>query len=160
MRWIPSEVFLLAPELNSTGMVLKVEFMGLSRRNLKGIAGGVAHQFNCSTSYYAYQVVTEKQAKAQIDLLTLNISPSLFNVERNRILAGMCQSTLLGAIAKWPDLELQKAKLDVNFDLASLDGKCIGITVVVALCDERGKLWIGRDSSYIVVDWRERSGKR
>jgi len=42
-------------------MVLEIEVMGLTRRNLKGIAGGVAHQFNCLTNYYAYQAVSEKQ---------------------------------------------------------------------------------------------------
>ncbi len=127
-----------------------------SRRNLKGIAGGVAHQFNCSTSYYAYQAVVNKQPLARIDLLTLNISPELFAVERNRILAGMCQSTLWGAITRWPELELQSAEIVINFDLGSQDGKGVQAKVVVTLCDERGKLWIGEDNSYIIIDWRER----
>ncbi len=141
-------------------MVPEIESKGLTRRNLKGIAGGVAHQFNSSAGYYAYQAVSEKQPQAQIDLLTLSISPSLFDVERNRILSGMCQSTLLGAITKWHDLELQEAKLVINFDLDSFDGEGIGVTVVVTLCDEQGKLWIGRDISYVVVDWRERSERK
>ena len=129
--------------------------MTFSRRNLKGIAGGIAHQFNCSTSYYAYQAVSEKQDQVQIDLLTLGISPNLFDVERNRILAGMCQSTLFGAITKWHDLELREANLVIDFDFESLDGKGIQVRVVVTLCDEQGKLWIGRDSSYTIIDWRE-----
>ncbi len=131
--------------------------MGLSRRDLKGIAGGVAYQFNCSTSYYAFQAVSGNQPYTVIDLLRLRISPRLFDVERNRILAGMCQRTLLGAIRKWPDLKLQRAEMHIDFDLARLDGKGIQVTVEVSLCDELGRFWIGKDSSYIVIDWRERT---
>lgn len=87
----------------------------------------------------------------------MSISPSLFDVERNRVLAGMCQGTLFGVITKWHDIELQYAKLKITFDLDSLDGKGIGVTVVATLSDEQRKLWIGRDSSYVVIDWRERS---
>ena len=90
-------------------------------------------------------------------MLTLSIAPSLFNVERNQILAEMCQGTLFGAITKWPDLELQDAKLVIDFDLDSLDGKGLEVTVVVTLCDEQGKLWTGRNSSYVVIDWGEQS---
>ena len=134
--------------------------MSSSRRNLKGIAGGVAHQFNCSTSYYAYQAVVNKQPLAGIDLLTLTISPELFAVECNRILAGMCQSTLWGAITRWPELELQSAEMVINFALDSLDGEGVKAKVVVTLCDERGKLWIGEDISYVVIDWREREKRK
>ena len=61
----------------------------ISRRNLKGIAGGVAHQFNCSTNYYAFQAVANNQPQIRINLQSLDITPDLFNVERNRILARM-----------------------------------------------------------------------
>nr|WP_320050223.1 hypothetical protein [uncultured Desulfuromonas sp.] len=130
--------------------------MTLSRRNLKGIAGGVAHQFNCSTSYYAFQAVVNDQPQAKINLLSLEITPELFNVERNRIFAGMCQGTLTGAISRWPDLELKSAELVIDFDLSSLDGKGIMATAVVTLCDEGGQQWVSQDHSYIIIDWRER----
>jgi hypothetical protein len=124
----------------------------VTRRNLKGIA----HQFNCSTNYYAFQAVANNQPQTEINLLSLEITPELFNVERNRILAGMCQGPLTGAIRRWPDLELKSAELVIDFDLSSLDGKGIMATAVVTLCDELGKHWFGKDDSYVIIDWGER----
>lgn len=130
--------------------------MTLSRKNLKGIAGGIAHQFNSSASSYAYQAVSNSQSQVSIDLLSLAITPSLFNVERNRILARMCQTTLWRNIKQWPDLEIQFTELVANFDLSSINEEGTWVTVVVSLCDERGKKWVGKDHSYTIIDWRER----
>ncbi|GEM_PF-3765537 len=69
----------------------------------------------------------------------------------------MCQSKLLRAIIRWPDLELQSAQFVIDFDLSTLDEKGVWATATVGLYDEQGKLWVGKDLSYIIVDWREQN---
>ncbi|WP_233249235.1 hypothetical protein [Desulfobulbus oligotrophicus] len=82
-----------------------------------------------------------------IDLLDLRIEPSAFDIERNRILAGMCQRTLIrnaGQLA--PPGAVVTAVLSVHFgiDDYSEDGRSasIGRSVFTAiLTDDRGKEW-------------------
>lgn len=67
----------------------------LGRKPLKNFASGIAHMFACSAQHYAWLAYQNRMPTVTIDLLKLRIEPAEFDIERNRILAGMCQRTLL-----------------------------------------------------------------
>jgi hypothetical protein len=67
----------------------------LGRKHIKSFASGIAHMFSCSAQHYAWLAYQHRLPTVTIDLLDLRIEPSEFDIERNRILAGMCQRTLL-----------------------------------------------------------------
>jgi len=121
----------------------------LGRKYIKGFAGGIAHMFACSAQHYAWLARKHGLSVVTIDLFKLQISPAEFDIERNRILAGMCQRTLsqnIGQLAS-PDF-VTAAVLSVNFGIAEYvpDGgsDVIGRSVfTVLLTDDRGKVWRG-----------------
>ena len=82
-----------------------------------------------------------------IDLLDLRIEPSEFDIERNRILAGMCQRTLFRNFEQLaPPGAVVSAVLSAHFgiDDYSEDSRSalIGRSVFTAiLTDDRGKEW-------------------
>ena len=67
----------------------------LGRKHIKSFASGIAHMFACSAQHYAWLAYQHQMPTVTIDLLELRIEPAEFDIERNRILAGMCQRTLL-----------------------------------------------------------------
>jgi len=67
----------------------------LGRKHIKSFASGIAHMFACSAQHFAWLAYHHRLPTVTIDLLDLRIEPSEFDIERNRILAGMCQRTLL-----------------------------------------------------------------
>lgn len=83
----------------------------------------------------------------RIDLLALRIEPAEFVIERNRILAGMCQGMLLrnaGQLA--PPGAVVSAILSANFGIDDYaeDGHLASIgrsVFTVVLTDDRGKEW-------------------
>ena len=103
--------------------------------------------FSCSAQHYAWQAYQHRLPTVTIDLLDLRIEPSEFDIERNRILAVMCQRTLIrnaGQLA--PPGAVVTAVLSVHFgiDDYSEDGRSasIGRSVFTAiLTDDRGKEW-------------------
>ena len=119
----------------------------LGRKHIKSFASGIAHMFSCSAQHYAWLAYQNQLPTVTIDLLELRIEPSEFDIERNRILAGMCQRTLLrnaGQLA--PPGVLASAVLSAHFgiDDYSEDGRSasIGRSVFTAiLTDDRGKEW-------------------
>ena len=82
-----------------------------------------------------------------IDLMGLQIDPAEFDIERNRILAGMCQRTLLrntGQLA--PPGAVASAVLSAQFGIddhsEEARSSSIGRSVfTVVLTDDRGKEW-------------------
>lgn len=82
-----------------------------------------------------------------IDLLELRIEPAEFDIERNRILAGMCQRTLLRNAGQLAPLgAVVTAPLSARFgiDDYSEDGRSASIgrsVFTVNLTDDRGKEW-------------------
>ena len=67
----------------------------LGRKHIKSFASGIAHMFACSAQHYAWLAYHHRLPTVTFDLLELRIEPAAFDIERNRILAGMCQRTLL-----------------------------------------------------------------
>lgn len=119
----------------------------LGRKHIKSFASGIAHMFACSAQHYAWLAYQHQLPTVTIDLLELRIEPSEFDIERNRILAGMCQRTLLqnaGQLA--PPGAVASAVLSAHFgiDNYSDDGRSASIgrsVFTVILTDDRGKEW-------------------
>ena len=119
----------------------------LGRKHIKSFASGIAHMFACSAQHYAWLAYQRRLPTVTIDLLELRIEPAEFDIERNRILAGMCQRTLLrnaGQLA--PPGAVVTASLSAHFgiDDYSEDGRSasIGRSIFTAiLTDDRGKEW-------------------
>lgn len=119
----------------------------LGRKHIKSFACGIAHMFSCSAQHYAWLAYQHQLPTVTIDLLELRIEPVEFDIERNRILAGMCQRTLLrnaGQLA--PPGAVVTASLSAHFgiDDYSEDGRSasIGRSVFTAiLTDDRDKEW-------------------
>ncbi len=119
----------------------------LSRKHIKSFASGIAHMFACSAQHYAWLAYQHRLPTVTIDLLELRIEPAEFDIERNQILAGMCQRTLLrnaGQLA--PPGAVVKAVLSAHFgiDGYSEDGgsASIGRSILTTiLTDDRGKDW-------------------
>lgn len=119
----------------------------LGRKHIKSFASGIAHMFACSAQHYAWLAYQHRLPTVTIDLLELRIEPAEFDIERNRILAGMCQRTLLrnaGQLA--PPGAVVKAVLSAHFgiDDYSEDGGSASIgrsILTMILTDDRGKDW-------------------
>jgi len=119
----------------------------LGRKHIKSFASGIAHMFACSAQHYAWLAYQHRLLTVTIDLLELRIEPAEFDIERNRILAGMCQRTLFrnaGQLA--PPGAVVTAVLSAHFgiDDHSEDGRSASIgrsVFTVILTDARGKAW-------------------
>jgi hypothetical protein len=119
----------------------------LGRKHIKSFASGIANMFACSAHHYAYLAYKHKMPTVAIDLLALRIEPAEFDIERNRILAGMCQWSLLRNVEQLtPPGAVVSAVLSVHFgvdDYWEVGGAAfIGRSVfTVILTDDRGKDW-------------------
>ena len=119
----------------------------LGRKHIKSFASGIAHMFACSAQHYAWLAYQHRLPTVTIDLLEMRIEPAEFDIERNRILAGMCQRTLFrnaGQLA--PPGVVASAVLSAHFgiDDYSEDGRSASIgrsIFTVILTDDRGKEW-------------------
>lgn len=120
----------------------------LGRKHIKSFASGIAHMFACSAQHYAWLAYQHRLPTVTIELLELRIEPAEFDIERNRILAGMCQRTLLrnaGQLA--PPGAVASAVLFAHFpgiEDYSEDGRSASIgrsVFTVILTDDRGKEW-------------------
>ena len=119
----------------------------MGRKHIKSFASGIAHMFACSAQHYAWLAYQHRLPTVTIDLLELRIEPAEFDIERNRILAGMCQRTLFrnaGQLA--PPGVVASAVLSAHFgiDDYSEDGRSASIgrsIFTVILTDDRGKEW-------------------
>ena len=119
----------------------------LGRKHIKSFASGIAHMFACSAQHYAWLAYQHRLSTVAIDLLELRIEPAEFDIERNRILAGMCQRTLFrnsGELA--PPRAVVTAVLSAHFgiDDYSEDGRSASIgrsIFTMILTDDRGKEW-------------------
>jgi hypothetical protein len=119
----------------------------LGRKHIKSFASGIAHMFSCSAQHYAWLAYQHRLPTVTIDFLELRIEPAEFDIERNRILAGMCQRTLLrNAEQLAPPGAVVTASLSAHFriDDYSEDGRSASIgrsIFTVILTDDRGKEW-------------------
>jgi hypothetical protein len=119
----------------------------LGRKHIKSFASGIVHMFACSAQHYAWLAYQHRLPTVTIDLLELRIEPAEFDIERNRVIAGMCQRTLLrnaGQLA--PPGAVVTAVLSAHFgiDDYSKDGRSASIgrsVFTVNLTDDRGKEW-------------------
>lgn len=119
----------------------------LGRKHIKSFASGIAHMFACSAQHYAWLAYQHRLQAVTIDFLELRIEPAEFDIERNRILAGMCRRTLLRNVGQLaPPGVVTSAVLSVHFGIDDylVDGcsDSIGRSVfTVILTDDRGKEW-------------------
>ena len=119
----------------------------MGRKHIKSFASGIAHMFSCSAQHYAWLAYQHRLPTVTIDLLELRIEPAEFDIERNRILVGMCQRTLLrnaGQLA--PPGAVVTASLSAHFGIDDYleDGRSASIgrsVFTVILTDDRGKQW-------------------
>lgn len=125
-----------------------------NRRNLKNYARGLAHKFACSAEHFAWLAYTHKSPRVTIDLITMDIEPPLFDIDRNRNLAHMCRVGLLGNIRLLaPPATVVAAVLIADFGIDDYrEGEpypTVGTTVfTVTLTDERGRDW----SNFVSVE--------
>jgi hypothetical protein len=121
----------------------------LSRKHIKGFAGGIAHQFACSAQHYAWLAHQYHKQSVTIDLLNLQIEPAEFDIERNRNLAAMCRDNLLRNTEQLvSSAAVVSATLHADFGIGdySVEGGATSIgrsVFTVHLVDDRGKEWIG-----------------
>ncbi len=121
----------------------------MGRKQLKGFAHNLAHQFAFSAEHYAWLAYRYRLPAVTIDLLEARIEPVEFDIERNRILAGICRQTLIRSAGRLtPPGAVVSALLYARFgiDDYSKDGcrESIGRSVfTVILTDDRGKEWRG-----------------
>lgn len=119
----------------------------LGRKHIKSFASGTAHMFACSAQHYAWLAYQHRLPTVTIDLLGVRIEPAEFDIERNRILAGMCQRTLLRNVGQLtPHGAVASAVLSAHFGIGaySEDGRSASIgrsVFTVVLTDDRGKEW-------------------
>jgi len=131
----------------------------LGRKYIKSFASGIAHMFACSAHHYAWLAHQHQMPSVTIDLLELRIGPAEFDIEKNRILARMCQRTLLrnaGQLA--PPATIVSAMLSAHFGIDDYteEGRSawIGNSVfTVILTDDRSKEWrVDLKEEKILVD--------
>ncbi|WP_027389310.1 hypothetical protein [Chrysiogenes arsenatis] len=118
----------------------------LNRRYIKSFASGLANMFAGSALHYAWLALHHQIRAVTIDLLELRIEPTVFDIERNRILAGMCRDLLLRNIRRLASPgAVVAAKLSAHFGIDTyIEGvwPSIGMsTFIVELTDDRGKVW-------------------
>ena len=119
----------------------------LGRKYIKSFAGGIAQMFACSAQHYAWLAYQNRMPTVTINLLELRIEPVEFDIKRNRILAGMCQRTLLRNVGKLAQPgAVVTAVLSAHFEIddysESGHSALIGRSVfTVILTDDRGKEW-------------------
>ena len=119
----------------------------LGRKHIKSFASGIAHMFSCSAQHYAWLAYQHRLPTVTIDLLALRIEPLEFDIERNRILAGMCRSTLRQNCKRLtPPAAVSSAVLSAHFGIDDYadDGyffTSIGRSVfTVTLTDDQGRV--------------------
>ncbi len=115
----------------------------LSRKHIKGFARGVAQKFAWSSQHYAWLAWQNQCPVVTIDLLSLRIEPAGFDIERNRILAAMCQATLLRNLEQLTvPVALLTASLCARFGIENhAEGRIGASLFTVVLCDDQGKTW-------------------
>lgn len=119
----------------------------LGRKHIKSFASGIAHIFTCSAQHYAWLAYQHQLPTVTIDLLELRIEPATFGIERNQILAEMCQGTLLrnsGQLARHGAVASAVLSAHFGIDDYSEDGNSASIgrsAFTVVLTDDRGKEW-------------------
>jgi hypothetical protein len=117
-------------------------------RELKGFAYSIAHKFSCSAEHYAWLALHHREPAVTIDLCSLCISPAVFDIERNRTLAGYCRESLLWIAEKIKPVEIRSAVLSAWFDIDNVkpDGRYAWLAsarFTVTLTDERERVWVG-----------------
>ena len=115
----------------------------LRRKNIQGFARGIAQKFACSAEHYAWLAWQTQCPQVRIDLLSLRIDPAAFDIGRNRILAAMCQETLLRNLAQLTvPIVLTSASLCARFGMDEPTAHHIGDALfTVELNDDQGKTW-------------------
>jgi hypothetical protein len=103
--------------------------------------------FASSAQHYAWLAHKLGISMVTIDLIELRIEPAEFNTDRNRVLAEMCQRTLLRNTQKLtPPGSVRSAVLSAQFDTNDYSegggAPSIGESVFsVILTDDQGKEW-------------------
>ncbi|ABB38647.2 hypothetical protein Dde_1850 [Oleidesulfovibrio alaskensis G20] len=124
-----------------------LEQSNLGRKYIKSFASGIAHMFAYSAEHYAWLAYRYQAPSVTIDIWSQRIEPGLFDIERNRILAGMCQQALQRNVTRLaPPAEVVSATVSARFGIENYlkDGNSasIGRSVFTAvLVDECGKQW-------------------
>ena len=120
----------------------------LGRKHIKSFAAGIAHMFSCSAMHFAWLAYKNRKETVRIDLLTQRISPPEFDIERNRILVGMCKRSLdrniksLAEPGKVISAEMVAVFGVEDYQIES-NLPTIGLSrITVTLTDDRGKNWI------------------
>jgi hypothetical protein len=102
----------------------------LGRKHIKSCASSIAHMFACSAQHYTWLAYQHQTSTVKIELLEIQIEPAEFDIERNRILAGMCRRSLLRNVGQLaPPGTVVSAVLSAHFgiDDYSEDGRAASI---------------------------------
>ncbi|GLQ06281.1 hypothetical protein [Sneathiella chinensis] len=115
----------------------------LGRKYIKSFASGIVSQFVCSAEHYAWLAYDYRVSVVTIDLISLAIDPVEFDIDRNRNLARMCQTTLFQNVRLLtPPGAVTSAVLVARFGIGQQLGDERGPSVFsVILTDDRGKEW-------------------
>jgi hypothetical protein len=90
----------------------------MRRKQLNGIAASMAQKFAASAEHFAYLAALYSKSKIEINLMTSEISPVAFNIERNRNLVRMCVDNLRALV---DEDELSQATLIAQFNYETDD---------------------------------------
>jgi hypothetical protein len=115
-----------------------------SRREIKSWASGIANIFACSANHYAWLACHHRLERITIDLISLQIDPPEFDIERNRILAGYCRDCMFRNVQQLlPPANITEAILIADFEIRNVsEDSQVPLTTTVTLTDDRGKKWI------------------
>ena len=112
------------------------------RRSLEGFAYNIAQKFTTSWEHIAWMALEHRAPVMTVDLLTGGISPAAFDIERNRILVGMCRETLRHIVTKVFPANLKLASLVARFgsEIIAESGvrQRIAASCIVTLVEDSG----------------------
>jgi hypothetical protein len=117
----------------------------LRRKQLNGIAASIAHKFAASAEHFAYLAAHYRCSVVTINLLTRDIDPVEFDIERNRNLVGLCAENLQ-LLVPVDSLSLAELKASFDYEIQGLPPppRIYGGAVEVRLVTHAGQEAVGR----------------
>lgn len=99
-------------------------------KQLKGIAGGIAHQFNASREYFDFMMRENRIDEVRIDMLSETVEPELFNIPRNINLIHLCATNLRRLLSEQYGHPVESATLhltpaDTQLIITATDGRIV-----------------------------------
>jgi len=119
-------------------------------KKLMGFAFNIAQKFACSAEHFAAIACLNNEPVVEINLMSGEITPGIFNIERNRILVSYCMDNLQYIIKTVNPVDLNTAMLVCRFGIEkNIFNKAISNQLIadsiftVTLIDDKNRKWKG-----------------